>query len=69
MSVRPTASGLFFEAIKGLARAQREIRKQNTTGPSIQLIEAIRQQQEDHEERKRRISEAIAGGAKLSRHL
>jgi hypothetical protein len=64
-----TTSDLFLGAIEQIARAFSEPRKQNTCEPSIQAIQAIRQKQEEHEERKRRISQKIANGSRISRNL
>jgi hypothetical protein len=53
-----------------VARASREFRTQGRIDDSsIKAIEAIRKKQEEHEERKRRISEATANGARISRSL
>jgi hypothetical protein len=60
---------LFLGAIEQIARAFSEPQKQDTCEPSVQAIQAIRQKQEEHEERKRRISQTIANGSRISRNL
>lgn len=47
----PTPSELFFRAMQQVARASRQFRKKGVGESSIQAIEAIRQKQEEHEER------------------
>jgi len=69
MAGHRTASELFLEAIEQVARAIRDPKKKDDLEPSIQAIEAIRRKQEEHEERKRRISQRIANGARISRNL
>jgi tRNA A58 N-methylase Trm61 len=68
MAERSTASESFLRAINQMARLFHNARKQSTDESSIQAIEAIRKKQEEHEERKRRISETIAHGARISRN-
>lgn len=66
---RPIASKVFLRAIEQIAGAFRQSRKPDTSEPSIQAIEAVRKKQTEHEERKRRISEEIANGARIGRNL
>jgi hypothetical protein len=69
MSKQRTPSDLFAGAIEQIARAFKEPRKQGTCEPSMQAIQAIRQKQEEHEECKRRISQKVANGSRISRNL
>jgi hypothetical protein len=63
------ASELFFRAIKRAARAFRDSENKGCDESSIKAIEAVRKKQEEHEEHRRRISEKIKNGARLSRDL
>jgi len=68
MADRPAASETFLRAIEEIARAFNNARKQGVDESSVQAIEAVRESQAEHEERRRRISEKIANGARLSRN-
>ncbi len=68
MADRPTASETFLRAIEQVAQAFNKARKQGVDESSIQAIKAVREKQAEHEERRRRISEKIANGARLSRN-
>jgi hypothetical protein len=67
MSDYTTAPEVFAAALKKLASTFPDFRKRGVDEPSVQAIEAIRKKQEEHEERKRLISESIASGARISR--
>jgi hypothetical protein len=63
-----SASQLFLKGIEQIVRAMTTSKKTADESP-LQATEAIRQQQEEHEKRKRRISQDIASGARISRNL
>jgi hypothetical protein len=65
----PIASDSFLKAVERAARTFRDFQEKGIDESSIQAIEAVKQKQEEHEERKRRISEKISNGARLSRNL
>jgi hypothetical protein len=64
---RPTASELFLRGIEQIARAFRDAPDRDEQNAAIQATETIRQKKSEHEERKRRVSEAIRNGARISR--
>jgi hypothetical protein len=68
MTDHPTSSEVFSTAVERMASAFREFRKRGIAESSIQAIEAVRKKQEEHEVGKRRISRAIAAGARISRN-
>ena len=64
-----TSSDRFLSAIEQMAKVFKRFQKQSADEPSIQAVEAVRKRQEEHEERKRRILQATANGARISRNL
>jgi hypothetical protein len=65
-----TASELFLDAVQKLVQTFGDPPSQQAShGPSLQAIEAVRKKQKEHEERKRRISQAIANGSRISRNI
>lgn len=59
---------LFLRGIEQISRAIRSAKKAADESP-LETTEAVRQQQEEHEARKRRISQDIASGARISRNF
>jgi hypothetical protein len=68
-----TASNLFIEGIKQIARGLRDHRRDSsdrTDDDQISTVaSALMKKQAEHEERKRRISQTIANGSRISRNL
>jgi hypothetical protein len=63
-----STSELFLKGIQQIVRAVTASKKIANESP-LEATEAIRQQQEEHEKRKRRISQDIVSGARISRNL
>jgi hypothetical protein len=59
-----SASDLFLGGIEQISRAIRAVKKTANESP-LQATEAVRRQQEEHEERKRRISPAAPESADI----
>jgi hypothetical protein len=63
-----TASERFLKGIEKIARAIRMPGAKAAREPQLQAAEAIRREIAEHEERKKRISDAIRNGARISRN-
>jgi uncharacterized protein (UPF0305 family) len=69
-----TASELFIEGITQIARGLRDRQRdksgdRNDDDQISTIASALMKKQADHEERKRRISQTIANGSRISRNL
>jgi hypothetical protein len=65
MADHPTASELFLRGLERLSRAFQGTAKKDE--PTIQTTEAFKRQRQEHEERRKKIADAIASGARISR--